>query len=417
MLSVFLLLGGACAWGQESRKEVCVDFPVGVSALDESYGENAARLPEILSFLKQVEEDDALDVVGVAFCGAASPEGTSTMNKRLAAERTAVMERYVRERMDLPDSIVTHCEGYIAWDKLARLVRESDMPAKQEVLEVLDEATEFTEGTSGFLNDSRKERLMNLQYGRTWRYMTEHFFPQLRNASAVFVTLRRKTVEPEVPAAPEAIPEEVAAPVTPEPQPALMVEEEEGGSFCMALKTNLLYDMLALPNLGVEFYCGKGWSVAGGWTYGWWSKNSRHRYWRAYGGELAVRKWFGTKAEEQPLAGHHLGLFGQLFTYDFEWGGKGYMGGQPGGTLWDKFNYAAGIEYGYSWPVARRLHLDFVLGVGYWGGKYHKYIPLDGHYVWKETRNRHWVGPVKAEISLVWLLGKGSDNNQKGGLK
>lgn len=140
-----------------------------------------------------------------------------------------------------------------------------------------------------------------------------------------------------------------------------------------------------------------------------------HNYWRLYGGDLEVRRWFGRKASEKPLAGHHIGLYGRIFTYDFETGGTGYMGGKPGGTLWDKMNYSVGLEYGYSLPVARRLNLDFVIGVGYWGGEYHKYAPIDGHYVWKETRRRHWFGLTEAEISLVWLLGRGNYNEKKGG--
>lgn len=195
------------------------------------------------------------------------------------------------------------------------------------------------------------------------------------------------------------------------------VAPERHKPFRMAVKTNLLYDALAVPNIGVEFYLGKNWSVGGNWMYGWWKKNSRHRYWRIYGGDIVLRKWFGSKAEEKPLAGHHVGVYGQLFTYDFEWGGKGYMGGEPGGTLWYKMNYAAGVEYGYSLSVARRLNLDFTIGAGYWGGKYYEYIPQDGHYVWQATKNRHWVGSTKAEISLVWLIGSGCGNNRKGGLK
>ena len=185
----------------------------------------------------------------------------------------------------------------------------------------------------------------------------------------------------------------------------------------MALKTNMLYDVLTVLNIGGEFYLGKNWSISGNWMYGWWKKNNNHRYWRIYGGDLAVRYWLGKKACEKPLTGHHIGIYGQVFTYDFEWGGKGYMGGEPGGKLWDKSNYAAGVEYGYSLPVANRLNIDFTLGVGYWGGKYYKYIPLDGHYVWQATKNRRWFGPTKAEISLVWLLGRGNSNNKKGGVK
>lgn len=196
-----------------------------------------------------------------------------------------------------------------------------------------------------------------------------------------------------------------------------IIQPEERKPFYMSVKTNMLYDALLVPNIGLEFYLGKNWSVAGNWMYGWWNTNNKHRYWRTYGGDIAIRKWFGKKADEKPLTGHHLGVYGQLFTYDFEWGGKGHMGGQPGGTLWDEMNYAAGVEYGYSLPIAYRLNLDFTIGVGYWGGKYYKYTPMDGHYVWQETRNRHWFGPTKAEVSLVWLLGRGNSNNRKGGVK
>ena len=187
--------------------------------------------------------------------------------------------------------------------------------------------------------------------------------------------------------------------------------------FYMGLKTNLLYDALLVPNVGVEFYLGKNWTVGANWMYSWWSRDRKHRYWRMYGGEMAVRKYFGGAAERKPLTGHHLGVYGQIFTYDFETGGHGYMGGKPGGTLWDKMNYAAGIEYGYSLPVARRLNLDFVIGLGYWGGTYYEYLPMDNHYVWQATRQRHWFGPTKAEISFVWLLGRGNYNQKKGGVQ
>lgn len=188
-----------------------------------------------------------------------------------------------------------------------------------------------------------------------------------------------------------------------------------GRPFYMALKTNLLYDVALVPNIGAEFYVGRGWSIGGNWMYAWWKSDKRHNYWRMYGGELDIRKYFGRRASEKPLTGHHLGLYGQIFTYDFETGGRGYMGGKPGGTLWDRMNYAVGLEYGYSLPVGRRLNLDFTVGVGYWGGEYQKYLPEDGHYVWTETRQRHWFGPTKAEISLVWLLGRGNYNAKKGG--
>jgi|GEM_PF-6135277 len=45
--------------------------------------------------------------------------------------------------------------------------------------------------------------------------------------------------------------------------------------------------------------------------------------------------------------------------------------------------------------------------------RYKEYLPQDGHYVWQSTKRRHWIGPTKAEISLVWLIGRGNTNNTK----
>ena len=177
--------------------------------------------------------------------------------------------------------------------------------------------------------------------------------------------------------------------------------------FYMAAKTNMLYDLGIVPNVGVEFYLGKNFSVVGNWMYSWWKSDKAAWYWRTYGGDLAVRYWFGKKAQEKPLQGHHVGLYGQIVTYDFEVGGRGYLG--------DRWSWGAGAEYGYSLPVAKRLNIDFNLGVGYLGGEFKEYLPIDGHYVWQVTKHRHWFGPTKAEISLTWLLGRGNVNEGKGG--
>ena len=141
--------------------------------------------------------------------------------------------------------------------------------------------------------------------------------------------------------------------------------------------------------------------------YAWWKSDRKHNYWRIYGGDVELRRWFGRRAVEKPFSGHHVGLYGQIVTYDFELGGKGYLG--------DKWSYGGGVAYGYSLPVGHRFNVDFTLGMGYLGGSYKEYIPLDGHYVWQTTKNRRWFGPTKAGISLVWLIGRGNYSRKKGG--
>lgn len=413
---IFLALAVQTAAAQENdKKEVCIGFRVGSSFLDPKFGNNEANLNDVIQFLNEVRNDTTIELTQVTFCGSASPEGGNKLNRNLAKRRCANMEQYVRQRIQLPDEVVKRQDWSDAWQKLAIYVENSDMPNKKEVLHELLETPEYTYNKYGALVDSRKKRLMDMNYGRTWNYMLDKFFPSVRNASAILVTIRKKN-EPAPEPQPEPVVEE---PKQPEPvvQPEPIVDTKRPAYF--AIKTNMLYDALLVPNVGVEFSLGKRWSVAADWMYGWWSRNKSHRYWRVYGGGLTVRKYFGVKAAEKPLQGHHIGINAQMLTYDIEFGGKGYMGGKPGGTLWDRMNYTIGAEYGYSMPVARRLNIDFSLAAGYMGGRYYEYTPLDGHYVWQATKNRKWIGPTKVEVSLVWLLGHGNYNTKtkKGGEK
>jgi len=165
----------------------------------------------------------------------------------------------------------------------------------------------------------------------------------------------------------------------------------------------MLYDAVLLPNVGLEWAFAKHWSIGANWAYTWLSNDSKHRYWRIYGGDAELRYWFGGP-DVKPLTGHHVGAYGGIVTYDIEFGGKGYLG--------DRWSYFFGLSYGYSMPIARRLNLDFTLGIGYMGGEYKEYEPFADGYHWIETKQRKWFGPTKAEISLIWLIGHGNTNKK-----
>jgi hypothetical protein len=131
---------------------------------------------------------------------------------------------------------------------------------------------------------------------------------------------------------------------------------------------------------------------------------------------VSLRYWLGSQAKAKPLSGHHIGLYGQVLTYDFMASGTGYMSGNPGEALFDRPSYSVGLEYGYSLPIARRLNLDFVIGVGYQSGQFNEYKYIDHCYVWQAFKQQRYFGPTKAEITLTWLLGD-RNKQQKGGLK
>lgn len=172
-----------------------------------------------------------------------------------------------------------------------------------------------------------------------------------------------------------------------------------------AIKTNALADVVLIPNIGLELAIGRHLSVAADWHYAWWSNDTHHRFWQSYGGYLTFRYWLGHQSK--PLHGHHIGVYGQMITHDVEFGGRGYQAAN--------WCFGGGLEYGYSTALTHSLNLDFSIGLGYLDGKYKEYIPMDTHYVWQATKQRHWWGPTKAEVSLVWLIGHDIHNNKKKG--
>jgi len=397
-------------------------FPKLSSVIDPLIYNNSACLSKIISKLDSIETDASVKLVSVTFEGSASPEGGEETNRRLAGERLSALEKYVREHVAIPDSVIRRQQLPENWDLLIRLVSQSDnMPGRDKVLKLLNNTPEYTFDNKGRLIDSRRKRLMEIDGGRAWNYLDIHCFESMRKASAIITTEVMKPTADTAPAGPVT---DIIQPSTETQQPETVSQPEhdtwqpasvqaESKPFYMSLKTNGLYDLLTIPNIGIEFYLGKNWSITANWMYSWWNSNRRHRYWRFYGGDIAVRRWFGSAAQQKPLTGHHIGVYGQLLTYDVEFGGKGQMAGEPGKPLWSRPSYAAGVEYGYSLPIARRLNLDFTIGVGYLGGRYYEYTPRDGHYVWKATKQRHWFGPTKVEVSLVWLLGHGNFNDKK----
>ena len=169
-----------------------------------------------------------------------------------------------------------------------------------------------------------------------------------------------------------------------------------------ALKTNLLYDLAWVPNIALEYAITDHWSVAADWNYAWWSQDFRNHYWRTYGGNIEARYYLNNK-NGRLLTGHHFGAYAGILTYDVEWGGKGYMG--------EKWSKMFGLSYGYSAPIGSRLHLDFEIGIGYFGGEYYEYSPQGDKYFWEQTKNRRWFGPTRAEATLVWMLGRDVKNN------
>lgn len=399
------LLANAYAASIQDSLRTTIYFRPGYSLLELSYRDNAANMKALTQGIQTIKGNPCVQLQHIRILSAASPEGNSALNKRVAKRRGERLRDYLKETLVLPDSIFTVSSAGEDWQGLAALIAKEKTPWRNKALQIIRHTPEWVT-RNGKVVDGRKRQLQNLDGGKAWKYMLDNHFYTLRTGAVVVCEVKTLAAE-STPSAAEASQEQARLESASQQSASQSPSSPPVASY-FALKSNLLYDALLVPNLALEASIGSGWTLGAGGMLAWWSKDAKHRYWRIYGGDLEIRKYFGTLSKSKPLQGHHLGIYGDFLTYDFEFGAKGYQ---------SKATYAAGIKYGYSHPIANRLNLDFALGIGYLHSNYKTYVPRDGCYVYQETKKQKWLGPTQAEISLVWLLGKGNTNKKKGGKK
>ena len=174
----------------------------------------------------------------------------------------------------------------------------------------------------------------------------------------------------------------------------------EGNSTTVQLRTNGLYWLALSPNIGVELQTDLGLAFSMDYIGAWWNSDPSHHYWSDYAFQMEARYYLGVNKQEAPYKGHHVGLYGIMATYDFEFGGKGYQSNDLTKT------FSIGGSYGYTMPLNKNFSLDFTVGLGYVQSKYDVYVPTNGGYMRTNTKRLRYFGPSKLEVSLVWNINK-----------
>ena len=177
---------------KERSTEFRLYFRVGKAAIDSTYMTNNANLRDITTTLSDIRKDSAAHIMKLSFCGAASPEGSYQINRKLARKRLAALETFVRRQINLPDSVICRDDSYIPWDYLKAQVEKSNLPNKKEIVSIIEEEPRLVKyNYTGARVDNRIVRLKRLNGGRTWTQMYKRFFSPMRSAYAVIVTYKK----------------------------------------------------------------------------------------------------------------------------------------------------------------------------------------------------------------------------------
>lgn len=385
---LFSLLPAQQVESRRFYKEYAILFRIDKYNIDSTFYNNKAELIRLDDDIKRLLSVKDISLDSLVIISSASPDGDSLYNFRLSEKRGQSIERFISSVNPGFDKDILFKfpvgENWEAFRSIA--LTDMEMPFRDELIKVIDDSGMSVAAKEKWLRRNRS----------LYRYVMKNHVHKLRSAYVhlnytcnytVFPTLKEAGLGMDIPE-----PGNIFVPRAEEPA---MKKKFRLPPF--AIKTNALYDVALIPNLGVEFFFNKKWSVAANWMYAWWKSDKASWYWRVYGGDIEGRWWFGKNGYGDNFTGHHLGLYFQTGTFDFEVGNRGQMV--------DKWSYGGGLSYGYSLPLTKRLNMDFSIGLGYFRGDFKEYLPIDGHYVWQQTTRRNWIGPTKAEVSLVWIIG------------
>lgn len=192
----------------------------------------------------------------------------------------------------------------------------------------------------------------------------------------------------------------VAAPKTEKEYSLISSARMKSGDYLprAAIKTNLVYMATTTLNISTEFGLAPRWTLD--LTLGvnpWENLNGKKGGIRHVLFQPEARYWFSSRFENHFIGMHALLGYYRTGNIDFP------LIKDLTGVLYKGWAYGAGFSYGYHLPMGRRWAWEFTLGVGYLyldRKKYH----VGEQEVFAGTASRHYLGPTKAGVSLIFMI-------------
>lgn len=414
LLPVILLLVHVAAPAQSDNLTVPADtigvkvyFRQGYSRLQPSFRENGIRLDEFMRRISEIHGDSTARLNSIDIVAYASPEGSYTLNKKLARNRADNISAYLRGNMPfLPDTLYNVHPHDIDWDGLVAMVESSDMSYRCEVLKILRNVPETTY-RNGRLVDSRLKRLMDLRGGRPYNYMLTHFFPELRAAGAyvvcdfVRITPHAKSDSSD-PSDMSDLSDTsdndtavgkadtvVILPAGTTPHTPLSTAKPYDR---WAIKSNALYLAAGVTNIGAEYAFHPHWTLDLPLVYSPYTIARTYRMRFLYI-QPEARYWLGA-----PMKGHFFGVHLHAGVFNVSLDNRNRYQSEKG-------FHGGGISYGYAMPLSRRWSMEFTIGVGYAFTRYCTYhnVPNGSRYE-KDLPYNYW-GITKLGLNFVYRFG------------
>lgn len=171
----------------------------------------------------------------------------------------------------------------------------------------------------------------------------------------------------------------------------------------VALKTNLLYDALLSPSLGLEFGLAPKWSLDISGSINAWTINEKR--WRHWMVQPELRYWFCQRFAGHFLAAHGIG--GQYNVGNLH-NNIHFLGSDfsvvSNGRRVQGWGAGAGIGYGYSWILGKHWNLEAEIGVGWIHTWYDIYPCTKCGKAIATDKEHDYFGPTKAAVNIIYVF-------------
>lgn len=406
---MLFLIGILYAQSQTEHVEIKVGFRVNRIHIDPNFKDNTKQTQKLDSVLNQIAQDSTIEVLGISFRGAASPEGNDKWNRYLAKNRRLTLETIIRNRINPADSIISYNDSYIPWDDYRYQIQQSNLPYKDTVLSIIDEEPRIVDyyPHKGKLIDHRILKLQKLYNGTAWHEMFDLYFADLRYS---YITISYRPKSPVLLPLPLLLSGvSVPEPITPFPKKKEIKKDSTEWIPQLHLKTNAVGVSLLMANAAIEADVAKHWSVNFPVYYSAWNYIKPTIKFRTFSIYPEVRYWLSPNNDGLFLD-VHLGLAYYNYAFDGPIRYQDYRMKTPA--------IGGGVGVGYRLPLSKnkRWKLEFAIGAGVYPIYYDLFhnTPNVKEGLLIESQKKIYFGIDQAEITFSYAF---DIDSKKGGAK
>ena len=398
IISILLLLGGSFKATADQKTKISVNFFLEETEIKPDYARNSSNLNQIIDLLHAVENNNNSRLISVTFGGKTSLDGSYETNYRIAIERRDALEKFVRSRVDIPESIIHRDDSYIDWHWLAGEISASDIPDRDKIASIIYDGGLLEEYYAEYHRDSRIASLRWMDNESVWKQLEKRYFDFMRSASIEIVVENSVPTTSPIPPAEPTNSTSSSAPASDTSSDATDTPASlTPFNHHAYIKTNILGWGMGMVNAAIEFDAAPHWSVALPIYYSGWNYFSNDLKFRIFDVKPEVRYWL--KPDNK---GFFVGAHGGVAWYNFAFKGdfryQTHSNNHPAA--------GGGISLGYRLDFQKHWGVEFAVGAGVYDTEYDKvFNTKDGRLV--ETARKTYIGLDMTSIALVYRFNIG----------